>query len=61
MHDLEYSYVKIEPLVWTPEMIEKCKADFEYGAHVLGSMVWRNGKWVRKYTVTLRDGTVLEA
>lgn len=62
MHDLEYAYVKVEPLEWTPEMVDALKAELDYGLRVFSSRKWvpdsssRGGHWVECKPVEVSNG-----
>ena len=52
MHDLEYGYVEVKSLVWTPELIQQMMDEMDYGINILSSRKWvpdsssKGGKWV---------------
>lgn len=40
MHDLEYAYVNIGVLVWTPQLIEQMKKEMDHGIEILSARRW---------------------
>lgn len=61
MHDLEYAYVKVEPLEWTEELVAQLKREMDSGLSVLTSRKWvikdGKGQWIECKPVEVQDAT----